>query len=128
MTDDVPRNALYEKRKLSLTELNRPFDSTEVEKLVLGNLNNYYVVPPDKISDITKYIHDNVKIDDAIDPFFITRLEVDLRMNKIVDLKKNAMIHPTNQIERRFVHRITMIEDNHGWKILSFNKSYIANY
>jgi hypothetical protein len=128
VTDDVPKNTLYEKRKQVLSSLAGSFDFGDLEKSIIDDLNAYYVVPADKSSEISQYVHNNVTVDEAIDPFFITELVIDLRRNEIADLKRKSIIHPNNQIERHFVHRVTMFKDHEDWKILNFERSFIANY
>jgi hypothetical protein len=128
VTDDIQKNTLYEKRKQILSSLTGSFDSSDLEKSIIDDLNAYYVVPADKSSEISQYVHNNVTIDEAIDPFFITELVIELRRNEIADLKRNSIIHPNNQIERHFVHRVTMFKEHDDWKILNFERSFIANY
>jgi hypothetical protein len=128
VTDDVPRNNLYDKRKQVLADLTGSFDLNGIGNAILANLDNYYDVPADKKYEIAKYLNDTVTIDEAIDPFFITRFETDLRRSKIVDLKRNARINQRNLLVRHFVHRINMTKEKENWKLLNVERSFIANY
>lgn len=128
VTDDVPKNTLYETRKQVFSTLTGSYDRGELVKLIIDNLGDYYAVPADRAADIARYINDRIKIDEAIDPFFISELVIDMRRNKVADLKSNSEVHPQNLIERHFVHRVSMIQEHDVWKILNFERSFIANY
>lgn len=128
VTDEVPKNTLYDKRKQVLSSLSAAYNPKDLANFIIADLNSYYVVPADKVSDIAKYIDDNVTIDEAIDPFFICQLVIDMRRRNIADLKSNHTTYQKARIERHFVHRVTMSQEHDGWKILALRKSYIANY
>jgi hypothetical protein len=128
VTDEIPKNTLYDKRKQTLSSLSAADNARELPNVILADLKNYYVVPADKCSDIVRYIDENVTIDRAMDPFLISNLVVDLRKSNIVDLVGNQTPHQKIRIERHFVHRVTMSQDHDVWKILAFKRSYIANY
>jgi hypothetical protein len=128
VTDDVPKNTLYETRKQVFSSLTGSYDRSELVKLIIDNLGDYYAVPADKTADIAKFINDRITIDQAIDPFFISELVIDMRRNKVADLKSNSEVHSQNLIERHFVHRVSMIQEHDVWKILNFERSFIANY
>lgn len=110
------------------SSLTGSYDRSELVKLIIDNLGDYYAVPADKTADIAKFINDRITIDQAIDPFFISELVIDMRRNKVADLKSNSEVHSQNLIERHFVHRVSMIQEHDVWKILNFERSFIANY
>jgi hypothetical protein len=128
VTDDVPKNTLYGTRKQVFSTLTGSYDRGELVKLIIDNLGDYYAVPADRAADIARHINDRITIDEAIDPFFISELVIDMRRNKVADLKSNSEVHPQNLIERHFVHRVSMIQEHDVWKILNFERSFIANY
>jgi hypothetical protein len=130
VTDDVPRNDLFDNRTqlLSSTFFAKIFNRDEIIKLIFINLQRYYVVSGDATIQMIKTYVDSRMVQELMDPLFIASLVSDLKDLYNVSLP-NRPGPQSKKVRRHFLHEVTMVQENDGWKILTgLDMALVFNY
>jgi len=126
--NELPRSRIFEARTQTLSSLPGDLNWERLAKIVIDNLNEYYIVPDQAISAIQRYLGSRT-VDDLLDPVFLAAMVAYLRNTEKLDIKTNSSRPENKEVWRHFKHDILMIKERGTWKIRSgLNNPVIALY
>jgi hypothetical protein len=129
VTDNIPNNEMFERRRqlFSSAAASEILNQGAIIKVVIANLNQYFIINDDVITKVKYYIGTK-SIDDIFDPVFIAVLASDLRDGNKIELKTKFPTPGNIKARRHFVHDVIMVQEGAAWKIRSLATPVVANY
>jgi hypothetical protein len=118
VSDEVPRNRLYESRQTLVKDLaaQRILNFDVLMGFVFSNLRQYYEVPGSTEAIIKDYVA-NRQFESLLDPLFLSEIRRNLSVDYHVDLAPRVVRPSTVMVWRHFLQNLHLLKEDGTWKI-----------